>query len=288
MSPCGDSSESSSSSASASSDSSSQSSSVSDSESEEGEAAPSFETDGSTTSSSETCQSSAGKGGRLLWELCCSPQSRLAASWMKRGFEAERFAPETGSDLSLDNVGRHLAGSVPKLRPHRCWVSVPCTYYSIMQNLRKRTRHGDKKLAMQRQWTRRIVAQCLRVSREVVRYGGHCYFEWPRRCTGWRLRLLRVFETWLRKKGQPVHKVKIDGCRYGLRNPQSGKLLQKPWTIMTTDPEMTKMEATCSKQHRDTEAHEVIQGSRVTASTSFYPMEMVDRITYLWQQSDTD
>ena len=52
MSPCGssgnDSSESSS--ASASSDSSSQSSSVSDSESEEGEAAPSFEADGSTTS----------------------------------------------------------------------------------------------------------------------------------------------------------------------------------------------------------------------------------------------
>ena len=167
---------------------------------------PAYETDGET-SSLETCECEASStGGSLLWELCCSPHSRLSARWMKFGFKAQRFAPELGADLSMEKVGAIVAKSVAIERPYRCWISVPCTHYSIMQNLRKTSKLGDERLAAKRRWMCRIVKQCLRIAREVVRHGGHCYFEWPRRCTGWKLRILRVFEKWLQQKGRGVYK----------------------------------------------------------------------------------
>ena len=80
-------------------------------------------------------------------------------------------------------------------------------------------------------------------------------------------------------------KVRIDGCRYHLRNPANGKLLQKPWTILTTDGNMKELEAVCSKHHRQTEAHDTIQGSSLTASTSFYPPAMVDMYGPRWSDA---
>ena len=171
-------------------------------------------------------------------------------------------------------------------KPRRTWISVPCTAYTIMQNLRKKTKKSRRKLKRQRLEARRIVLQSLRGGRACVRAGGDVYFEWPRRCTGWRLRLLRNFQAWLRKKGKTVHFVKIDACMYGLKNPATGNMLQKGFTIMTTDGGLVSASRVCSKEHRFKFKHEPIQGQALTASTAFYPQDMVDRILSLWSMND--
>ena len=44
------------------------------------------------------------------------------------------------------------------------------------------------------------------------------------------------------KASIPVE-VKLDGCKYGLKNPANGKLLQNPWTVLTADQNLREMEA---------------------------------------------
>ena len=124
---------------------------------------------------------------------------------------------------------------------------------------------------------------CVGLCKVVIRLGGHVYWEWPRRCRAWKLRLIARFCKWLQRKGCQTHWVKLDGCMYGLKNPRSGKLLQKPWTVLSTDPKLCRISRTCSRHHRRSFKHEVIQGSAVTASTAFYPAAMVQAVVSVWQ-----
>ena len=205
-------------------------------------------------------------------------------TWLQLGFKGERFNKELGADLTQKSVGDNLVRRVKIERPYRCWVSVPCTAYTIMQNLRKKTKLGNRRLAAKRLETRQIVRQCIKVAKQVVRTGGHLYWEWPRRCRGWSLKLLKGLREWMSQKAS-AYLVKLDGCQFGLRNPRTNNLLQKAWSILTTDEQLLQLQQVCSKKHRQQFVHETIQGADLTASTAYYPQAMVDRVLYLWSEN---
>lgn len=172
---------------------------------------------------------------------------------------------------------------VRRKKPRRCWIAVPCTAYTIMQNLRKKTKKSLRKLKFQRKEARQIIRQCLRIAREVVRHHGDVVWEWPRTCRAWRLKVMKRFQRWLAKKGVTIYNVDVDGCMFGLVNPDTGHSLKKSWRLMCTEAAMLQVTKTCSVAHRKEVPHDVIQG-KLTAMSAFYPTDLVHRVCQVWQQ----
>ena len=64
---------------------------------------------------------------------------------------------------------------------------------------------------------------------------------------------------------------RVDGCRFGLKHPDSGLLLQKGWGFFATLPELRqKLARTCN---HPAAMHDRIEG-RVTAMSAIYPKEL--------------
>ena len=80
--------------------------------------------------------------------------------------------------------------------------------------------------------------------------------------------------------GRLWSKTRIDGCRYGLKDPVTGLLLLKPWSIWTTSRLFCDRfhGKTCTGDHE----HGVIQG-KLTAYTAYYPSAMCRAIAQLWK-----
>ena len=74
---------------------------------------------------------------------------------------------------------------------------------------------------------------------------------------------------------------KFDGCCYNLRSqvPATyGRLLKKPWTIMSNCPDFWRMEQDC---YHAAHEHVRVQG-KDTKMTEGYTREMVDSIHVSW------
>ena len=160
------------------------------------------------------------------------------------------------------------------------WASIPCTSYSPMQNLQKKTPRRLQKLAKDRKITRKMVRLTTSLLRAVVKHGGHVYFEWPLRSQGWPL--LGGFTTWLKKRGA-VFEARVDGCRYNLRSLAGDALLQKSWRVLTSNECLAlNLTARCIASHRSQRRHQIIQGQQQTAASAFYPQAMVSKILDIW------
>ena len=152
-----------------------------------------------------------------------------------------------------------------------------------MQNLRKKTKKSMQKLKFQRKEARQITRQCLRIAREVVRQHGDIVWEWPRTCRAWNLKLMKRFQRWLKEKGKPCFNVNVDGCMYGMVNPDNGHALKKSWRLMCTEQAMLQVAKSCSPAHRQEVVHDVIQG-KLTAMSAFYPKGLTQEVCHVWQQ----
>ena len=97
--------------------------------------------------------------------------------------------------------------------------------------------------------------------------GGYIAWEWPRSCDAWKLPEVQSF---IKKYGEQLHFAELDGCMVGTRGPESGKLVRKGWSVMTTHWGLYKALSLRCSHH---EKHPVIQG-RITSSTAYYPGPM--------------
>lgn len=261
-------------SSSSSSPSSSKSSDSSDSSSR---AAPSGS---SSISSSRSGSRRVARPRDFLWECCCSPTSRLTAECLARRKPARRLTLETGYDFTSRRCVRRLRRKVEKYRPQHVWAAIPCTSYSPMQNLQKKTPRRLQKLAKDRKITRKMVRLTTSLLRAVAKRGGHVYFEWPLRSQGWPL--LGGFTTWLERRGA-VFEARVDGCRYNLQNLAGDALLQKSWRVLTSNECLAlNLTARCIASHRSQSRHQIIQGQLQTAASAFYPQAMVSKILDIW------
>ena len=85
-----------------------------------------------------------------LWEVCCSPESRLARSVIDAGGKAVRINLEQGYDLRKQTAWNDLKTKALRERPRKIWFSLPCTAWSMMQNANQRTPEQAQKLRVKR------------------------------------------------------------------------------------------------------------------------------------------
>ena len=78
----------------------------------------------------------------------------------------------------------------------------------------------------------------------------------------------------IKKHGEDLYFAELDGCEVGTKDPASGKLARKGWTIMTNSWRIYKaLSLRCSHHER----HPVIQG-QITSTTAYYPGPMCRKI----------
>ena len=106
------------------------------------------------------------------------------------------------------------------------------------------------------------------------------YFEWPASCQGWKQPPMVDLATFLEEQCVPWLSCRIDGCNYGMKNPQDGLFVKKQWTVRTTDENFHKAfrAKVCPGCHGQHSAQEAIE----TADSFYYPWKMVQSIVRHW------
>ena len=235
-----------------------------------------------TTTASLTCGRALPSGrGRLVWELCCSPSSSVTDCAEALGFQAERLTLETGWDFSKHEDGARAVKQAKSRDVKKVWLSLPCTPWSSIQNLNKRTQEQRWRLRQKKRIGIQMASITLPILLAVVRKGGDFYFEWPSRCHGWNIEVLQKFKTQVSELGRTVWRCRVDGCAYGMRTKKGDRYLLKRWTILTSDELMFKyLCKKCPKQH----PHATIQGGE-TARSAYYPVDMAAVVALVWAAS---
>ncbi len=210
--------------------------------------------------------------------MCCGPDSSLVCSARALGLTTKRLTLETGFDFLSESAVQKALQRVETHRPRKAWCSPPCTKWSLLQNLTKRNHVQKLKLARERARSQKLIHNCVDILLRVAARGGDIYYEWPRRCTGWKISELQVLRSELAKMGKQVTDVRIDGCMYGMLDLSGKGLLRKPWKVVTTDALFAEQVGrTCDHSH----THTVIEG-RETSRSAFYPRRMASAIAHLW------
>ena len=62
-----------------------------------------------------------------LAEFCCSPQSALVGTLLRRGKRAQRFNLESGHHFDKPATVRNVLSDFNAVRVKRVWASTPCT-----------------------------------------------------------------------------------------------------------------------------------------------------------------
>ena len=195
-----------------------------------------------------------------------------------RHLHAKRLTVETGYDFLKEGC---LSKVFKRKRPCRVWASIPCTAWSSIQNFNQKPKQRAA-LCVKRRESRRLLRRVLKVLKWVVGPQRHVYFEWPTNSHGWRLPELAAFRTNCIARGHAVHRVRIDGCMYGLRSKKKeGLHLKKSWTILTTDPTFG---SACGRCCDGGHSHITIDGID-TAHSGFYVNAMGKAIAKHWEAS---
>ena len=112
-------------------------------------------------------------------------------------------------------------------------------------------------------------------------HGGSIALEWPRRCSYWDKRCVKLFMNSF--DILPYH---LDGCEYGLQSKAAhsfGAPIRKPWTFASNVPSFALLCRACS--HNATQ-HARCAGSDTRASEE-YTDELVNNIHAAWRQHVT-
>ena len=214
------------------------------------------------------------KGSTWLIEVACSPTSMLSSEVQKAaGYEsaAIRCAHWNGCDLETRDGVRQVLELVRVHQPRHVWISTECGPYSPMQSINQRTEAQRQDLAEKRkQALKQYLGGCT-IYHYCMQVGIHVTWEWAQRCQGWRLPFMQKMD----KRYVPFYAV-TQGCRVGLQDPKTGRLLHKGWRIMTSHArlaEVMNMPCTCGHgQH-----HAKCEGS-LAGQSAFYTPTYVRRV----------
>ena len=238
----------------------------------------------STSSSSHSADSPQCTDCNLddAWEMCCSAHSSLTKAARRHNLQARRITLATGWDLSKRSSVERGLQAVCHRKPRVVWCSPECKPWSAIQNLNNKIPGRAKRLQQMRKASICLVQNCVDILEAVVAQDGDIYFEWPRRCHGWRIRPLQHLRRYCEKVGKPTWSIPIDGCQYGLKSVDGKTYLQKPWTILTTDESFKAIGKKCPGE-RPGHRHSLVQG-KDTRRSAFYPKAMAEAIALHWRR----
>ena len=211
-------------------------------------------------------------GRPILYEIACAPDSVLSGKMQKlcqRSDAAKRLAFWNGYDVSSSQGVRAIIKEIDQGRPEHVWLSLECGPFSPMQRVNQRNEKQIQELKLKREACMKSYVGGLIIYIHCVQQGIPVTWEWSEHCDAWRLPMVQnVFQKY------PPRFVVAKGCRVGLKDPKSQKLLGKGWKMATThDGVAEAMELPC----RCHDKHALCQGS-LTRMTAYYTDEFAKRV----------
>ena len=192
----------------------------------------------------ELFQSLVGFERPYLMECACEADSILASTVQtvaKREDAASRCALYNGCDLSSDSGVRLVMQRMDVERPQHVWLRPPGSAFSPLQNSNQADKAQIEALKAKRREAIKIFVGCSCVMHYAIQKGIHVTLELADRSDAWRLPVLNQLH-----HKYSMFKAVASGCAFNLREPKSGKLIQRGWRILTTHKRLAEtFEAPC-------------------------------------------
>ena len=163
----------------------------------------------------------------VMFEFCCSKDSRLGEVNTSRGFQHFRLCKEF-TDLSDPLQIESLSSMIDQFKGADLWGSVP--FGPWFQQKLAFNRHGKayrSKLRKRLQESRTLLKNFLAIAELIILNGGHVCLEWPKLCEGWATKELLVFV-----KRHNLYETCCDGRALGLGD--------ESWRIVTSSRKLAK------------------------------------------------
>ena len=213
-----------------------------------------------------------------LFEVFCGPNSQLSHQCQRLGFTAVRFGTEQ-CDLQTSEGRRFLFEQLLNQEPVNIWFSPTCGPWSSWSRLNE-TKSPSLWESIQGQRIEGLkqIALGIVLLRHQRSADKHFHWEQPKSSLMFRLPYLsEVFYHLLN--------VDIDLCVAGeLKDPESGKLMKKGLTILTTSPNLVHhlhgLRCTGNHEHQSIEGSVKVNGVNMnrTRFTENYPRKFARRV----------
>ena len=144
------------------------------------------------------------------------------------------------------------------------WVAIPCTGGSVLQAANAHLPGASRRMTAHLKLFRALWKNAVIIMDAVLASGGIVAIEWPTSCAYWRFKQVKDYI-----KRNHLHKVKVHGCAFDMRN-STGGIVYKPWTIATSSKTLhgAFVPYRCSRDHD----HAVLEGGETTKSST-YPIQ---------------
>lgn len=203
-------------------------------------------------------------------EVCCGPDSGLAAAVIAKGGTAERIGLHNKMDLTKPGGLDRARKFCESTQPRNMWLSPVCGPTSPMQNINQRTLKQCVELKKKKKLSRRMAKSCVALAKDQINRGGHVTWEWPRNNYGWYYPEVMALFKELENQGL-LWTARLDGCTVGVVAPDTGMPMLKPWLIRTTHPGIGHvLDSRCTGNHD----HTPCEGGNRAAASAFYPPKM--------------
>ena len=152
--------------------------------------------------------------------------------------------------------------------------SIPCDSWSVWQrvNCKRYGKKFQKKLEKHGEKSLKILGNYIRCAEVILANGGHCAFEWPKGCKGWKIPELLQFI-----KRHDLFIAEPQGCAYGLRDKDGNPHL-KTWLVATSSWKLAVNLDNSRCSHPPEFKHAPLEGN-ATKKSAFYTREMAECIS---------
>lgn len=207
------------------------------------------------------------------FEFCCSPDSTLGAANESRGINHFRLSADR-VNMADDEEVDSLIQIMKQFPGADIFGSIPCGPWSVWQRM-NRKRYGkafERKLKQQRKVSTKILRNYIRCAEVIMQNGGHCAFEWPKDCEGWKIPELLQF-----CKKHDLFVAEPQGCAFGLCDSEGNPHL-KSWWVATSCWKLAINLDNRRCDHPPGFKHAPLEGS-ATGKSAFYTPEMAQCIS---------
>jgi hypothetical protein len=201
-----------------------------------------------------------------LVEVCTPWDSPLGKAVEEKGGKVFRMGVHNGFDLSTRKGFLSACRALRELRPMNFHASPHCYPWSQFQNLNQNNPKQCEDLEEKRNVGRKVLKAIERLA-EIQFYELQVDVsgEQPWKASSWNER------PWAALAKRAGGRFRVDGCRFGMKDPKTKLLMQKGWVFFATKLELKKALAkTCN---HPPEAHIRIEG-RLTAASAEYPRQL--------------
>ena len=192
-------------------------------------------------------------GKRFLVAEVFSPP-RFAQAAMDEGFEARSYDLLNGYDFRRKDDREAVRQELRKLSPDRLVLCPPCTHEGGWWHWNASQMTPEAMLKLRRQ-SRLYIRFCCELYEEQLERGKQAMFEHPLGSKAWTYPEVR-------RLMDRCHLIKRHMCRYGLKLPNSKRLIRKATGLLLSDSSMVGLGWTCpGKCHPDHDTHDIVAGS---------------------------